>query len=191
MEQHLISVQENGDLQFWIIFWCLIARKMSFPYLRSHQKICEDIRSFQLLILWQIKMEEDFKQYMLFTVNSYGFRKFEHIWFVLYNTPTPLQNVVQDSLGVNCCLSWWCGIVSEFRFTPILSLTNNQQIFGTETQAAKCFYFQDIDIMCLLMGMQPSSANIDKVLRVFKGNKKARGRKEPSCWAWRPPRAQS
>ena len=168
MEQHLISVQEKwwfAILNHLLMSHC---KKDVFPIPhRSHQKICEDLRSFQLLILWKIKMEEDFKQYMLFTVNSYGFRKFEHIWFVLYNTPTPLQHVVQDSLGVNCCLSWWCGIVSEFRFTPILSLTNNQQIFGKETQAAKCFYFQDIDIMCLLMGVQPSSANIDKVLRVF------------------------
>ena len=56
---------------------------------------CLDLKSR----FWQIKMDESYKQYTMFTIGNLGFFKCNCMPFRLYNAPATFQWLIQNCLG--------------------------------------------------------------------------------------------
>ena len=53
---------------------------------------------------WQVKMDEESRQYTAFTVGSMGIYEFLRMPYGLCNTPTTFQHLMQNCLGeLNSC----------------------------------------------------------------------------------------
>ena len=99
--------KRDGGLWFCIDFCCLNAcmKKDSYPLPRIQEALeslvgaghisCLDLK----LGLWQIKMEEAWKQYTTFTVGNLGFFKCDYMPFGLCNAPATFQRLMQNCLG--------------------------------------------------------------------------------------------
>ena len=97
----------DGDLQFCINFLHLNVhtKKDSYPLPRIQEALeslvgaghfsCLDLK----LGFWQIKMDEVWKQYSVFTVGNMGFFKCDHMPFGLCNAPVTFQRLMQNCLG--------------------------------------------------------------------------------------------
>ena len=56
---------------------------------------CMDLKSG----FWQVKMDEESRQYTAFTVGSMGISKFLRMPYGLWNTPATFQRLMQNCLG--------------------------------------------------------------------------------------------
>ena len=99
--------KKDGGLHFCIDFWHLNAhtKKDSYPLSRIQAALeslvsigyfsCLDLKSG----FWQIKMDESFKQYTMFTIGNLGFFDCNHMPFGLCNAPATFQGLMQNCLG--------------------------------------------------------------------------------------------
>ena len=99
--------KKDGSLQFCIDFRPLNARtrKDAYPLPRM-QKTMESMvgtRLFSRMDLksgfWQVKMDEESRQYTTFTVGSMGIYESLHMPYGLCNTPATFQHLMQNCLG--------------------------------------------------------------------------------------------
>ena len=99
--------KKDGSLWFCINFRCLNARtkKDAYPLPRMQETMesmvgaqhlsCMDLKSG----FWQVKMDEESRQYTTFTVGSMGIYKFLRMPYGLCNAPTTFQRLMQNCLG--------------------------------------------------------------------------------------------
>ena len=99
--------KKDGLLRFCIDFRRLNARtkKDAYPLPRMQETMesmvgaqhfsCMDLKSG----FWQIKMDEESRQYTTFTVGSMGVYKFLHMPYGLCNAPATFQHLMQNCLG--------------------------------------------------------------------------------------------
>ena len=99
--------KKDGSLRFCINFRRLNARtkKDAYPLPRMQETMesmvgtqhfsCMDLKSG----FWQVKMDEESRQYNVFTVGSMGVYEFLRIPYSLCNTPTTFQHLMQNCLG--------------------------------------------------------------------------------------------
>ena len=99
--------KKDGSLWFCIDFRCLNAqtKKDAYP-LPCMQETMESMvgtRHFSCMDLksgfWQVKMDEESRQYTAFTVGSMGVYEFLHMPYGLCNAPTTFQHLMQNCLG--------------------------------------------------------------------------------------------
>ena len=114
--------KKEGGLCFCMDFCCLntCTKKDSYPLPRI-QEVLESLVStghFSCLGLksgfWQIKMDEQSKQYTTFTVGSLGFFECDHMSFGLCIMPATFQRLIQNYLGelnLTYCLIYLDNIV--------------------------------------------------------------------------------
>ena len=99
--------KKDGLLRFCIDFHCLNARtkKDAYPLPRMQETLksmvgarhfsCMDLKSG----FWQVKMDEESRQYTAFTVGSMGIYEFLCMPYGLYNVPATFQRLMQNCLG--------------------------------------------------------------------------------------------
>ena len=98
--------KRDGGLHFCIDFCCLNTHRMKDSYLQPRiQEALDSLVSaghFSCLDLksefWQIKMDEQLKQYTAFTVGNLGFFEHNHMLFGLCNTSANFQRLMQNCL---------------------------------------------------------------------------------------------
>ena len=99
--------KKDGSLRFCIDFRCLNARtkKDAFPLPHMQETIesmvgarhfsCMDLKSG----FWQVKMDEESRQYTAFTVGSMGVYEFLRMPYSLCNASATFQHLMQNCLG--------------------------------------------------------------------------------------------
>ena len=99
--------KKDGGFHFCINFCCLniCTKKDSYPLPRIQEALeslvgtghfsCLDLKSR----FWQIKMEEESKQYTTFTIGNLGFFKCNWMHFALCNAPATFQQLMQKCMG--------------------------------------------------------------------------------------------
>ena len=99
--------KKDGSLRFCIDFCCLNAqtKKDAYP-LPCMQETMESMvgaRHFSCMDLksgfWQVKMDEESRQYTAFTVGSMGIYEFLRMPYSLCNAPATFQHLMQNCLG--------------------------------------------------------------------------------------------
>ena len=121
-------------------------------------------------------MDEDSKQYMAFTVGSYGFYEFDRMPFGLCNALAMFQHVMQDYLGelnLNYCLIYLDDLVVYSRTLDdhlyhLCAVFNRFQEHNLKLKPSKCSFFQE-EITYLghrvsTEGVKPSDVNVQKIL---------------------------
>ena len=99
--------KKDGSLRFCIDFRCLNARTKKDAYPLPHmQETIESMvgaRHFSCMDLksgfWQVKMDEESRQYTAFTVGSMGVYEFLRMPYSLCNASATFQHLMQNCLG--------------------------------------------------------------------------------------------
>ena len=175
--------KKDGSLWFCIDFCCLIAhtKKDSYPLPRIQEVLeslvgaghfsCLDLKSG----FWQIKMEEELKQYPAFTVGNLGFFECNCMPFWLCNALTTLQWLMQNCLGelsLIYCLIYLDDLImfsqtAEEHLHKLCVVFDQLREYNLKLKLLKCSLFkEEINYLAHQVskqGVQPSNANLKAI----------------------------
>ena len=178
--------KKDGTLRFCIDFRGLNAcmKKDSYPILKCPETMESLVgaRYFSTKNLksgfWQVKVSEDSRQYMVFTVGSMGVYKFLHMPYSLCNAPAMFQHLMQNCLGeLNLSFAMvFLGDVIVYSEMLEDHLTWLQAIFdcfahhGLKLKPSKC-HFSKEEIMYLgheisAKGMLPGQKGVEEIAQM-------------------------
>ena len=175
--------KKDGTLRFFIDFWCLNAktRKDSHPLPRGPEMMESLVatRYFSTMDLksgfWQVKMSEESRQYMAFTVGSLGIYEFLRMPYGLCNAPATFQHLMQNCLGelnLQYTLIYLDDVI-VYSKTPEEHLKQLQAVLdcfamsGLKLKPSKCHFFKEsltyLGHEISAAGMLPRQEGIKKI----------------------------
>ena len=180
----IVLVQKkDGTLRFCIDFRHLntCTKKDSYPIPKcletleslvgAHYFSTMDLKSS----FWQVKVSEDSRQYMAFTVGSMGVYKFLHMPYGLCNVLVTFQHLMQNCLGeLNLSFAMvYLDDVIVYSETPEDHLTWLQAVFnhfahhGLKLKLSKCHFFKEeityLGYEISAKGMLPGQKGIEEI----------------------------
>ena len=182
----LLVRKKDGTLRFCIDFRCLNDRtkKDAHPLPRM-PKIMETMVGaciFSWMDLksgfWQIKMAEELRQYMAFTVGSLGIYEFLQMPFGLCNAPATFQRLMQNCLGelnLTYALMYLDNVVvfsdtKEEHLKRPRAVLEHFQEHGLKQKPSKCnFFLTEISYLghqLSAAGMRPGNNNVQGIAKM-------------------------
>ena len=182
----VLVCKKDGSLRFCIDFQCLNewTKKDAHPMPRMPEIMesmvgarifsCMDLKSG----FWQVKMAEESRQYMAFTMGSLGVYEFLQMPFGLCNALATFQRLMQNCLGelnLTYAVVYLDDIVvfSKMEEEHLLRLQTVLEHFlshGLKLKPSKCDFFQKeisyLGHQILASGMKPRNGNLKGIAKM-------------------------
>ena len=163
--------KKDGTLRFCIDFRHLNAHTKKDSYLIP--KCPETMESF-----WQVRVSEDSRQYIVFTVGSMGIYEFLHIPYSLCNMPATFQHLMQNCLGklnLSFAMVYLDNMIlysemAEDHLTWLQAVFDHFAHHGLKLKLSKCHFFKE-EITYLghkisAKGMLPRQKGVEEIARM-------------------------